>query len=252
MDYLFSGAYNYYYLVLILQGYCVYHSYRRGTHSKWVWIIVFLPLIGCVVYIFQEIIKRRHISEITGRVGELVNPGGRISDLEKQLQFSNTFNNRVALADAYLEAGMNQKALDLYETSLQGLFENNEHVIKQLIYAYYALERYEDIVKIAPRVRNSVNFSKTRANLLYAFALEKTGNTTQPEIEYQAMNHRYANFEARYHYGLFLLKQQRREDAALVFYDMVEEGRHMSRREKGDGAAWIAKAEQEWKTIMKQ
>lgn len=252
MGYLYYIFSSYYIVVLILQAVCVLHSIRRGNQQKWIWIIVFLPLIGSLAYIFTEIVKRRHVSDLQSKVTTLVNPKGRISDLEKQFKFSPTFTNRVALADAYLENGMTERAIELYEQSLEGVFKDNEHVIKQLIHAYYSVNRFEDIVKIAPKVRNGMNFSKTQTNLLYAFALEKTGDLAQLEKEFKAMNHRYTNYEARYRYGDFLLRQNRKEEAALIFYDIMEEGQNMSRREKGDGAIWINKAGEEWRKIMQQ
>jgi hypothetical protein len=46
------------------------------------------------------------------------------------------------------------------------------------------------------------------------------------------MKARYAHFDARYEYGLFLLRQQRPADARQVFAGIVQEAENMSRREK--------------------
>ncbi|MCC6370669.1 MAG: PLDc N-terminal domain-containing protein [Bacteroidia bacterium] len=245
-----GGLYEYYYLVIILQAICVFHSIRKGNQSKWIWIIVFLPFVGSLAYIFTEIVKRQHVTSIQSTVVNMVNPTGRISDLEKQFKYSNTFVNRCALADAYLQNGENERAIELYEPGLTGVFQNNEHVIKQLMVAYYNLGRYQDVVNLAPKVSSTMNFSKTRNNLLYAFALEKTGKTDLVEKEYKNMNHRFSNYEARYNYGCFLLRQNRKEDAGLVFYDVVEEGQQMNRREKGENGIWIDKSKEEWSKLM--
>ena len=65
------------------------------------------------------------------------------------------------------------------------------------------------------------------------------------------MNHRYSNFEQRYHYGCFLLRQNRGQDAAGVFHEMVEEAQQMSRKELGQGRAWVNKAHEELGKLMK-
>ena len=248
----FENLYNYYYLVLILQGLCVFHSIKRGTQSKWLWLIVFLPLIGCIIYVFSEVIKKRHVSVVQNTVQTIANPGGRINELEKRFKFSDTFANRVALADAYLASNANEKAIALYEPALTGVFDDNEHVVKQLIQAYYNLGQYGKIVAIAPKVTKTFDFSKHRANLLYALALQELGKSAEAEKEFNAMNHRFSNYEARYCYGNFLLKQKRKEDAALVFHEIVDEAQHMSRKEKGSSKVWIDKAEREWSTIMNE
>ncbi|HXB42189.1 MAG TPA: tetratricopeptide repeat protein [Bacteroidia bacterium] len=247
---IFENLYEYYYLVLILQGICVFHSIRKGNQSKWIWIIVFLPLIGCIAYLFTEIIKRRHVSSLQEGMATLVNPGGRIKDLEKKFTFSDTHANRVALADAYLESGLYEKAAELYEPTLKGMFYDNEHVVKQLIIAYHHLGKPEKLIEIAPRIKNVVDFSTSKSNLLYALALEQTGKFDLAEKEYKAMNHRFSNYEARYQYGDFLLHLNRKEDAALIFNDMVEEAEQMNRKEKGNNTIWIDKAKTELKRIL--
>jgi hypothetical protein len=250
VGFFFENYSYYYYFVLGLQAICVIHCLRRGTQNKWIWLIVFLPLIGSIAYIFTEIIKKQHVSSVGSNIGNVLNPGGKIEKLEKNFRFTDTFTNRMALAEAYLENGMTQKAIDLYEPGLKGMFSDNELLIKQLILAYYRVERYEDIVRIAPRIVNTLDFSKSQANLLYALSLEKTGKNDLAEKEFRSMNHRYSNYEARYHYGKFLLAQNRYEDAAAVLHDIVDEAQHMNRGEKGSSKVWIDKAKQEWNKLM--
>jgi hypothetical protein len=252
MSNLLTYAYSYYYIVLILQGICVFHSIRKGNQAKWIWIIIMVPLIGCVIYICTEIIKRRHVNSIQSGVVSIVNPGGRIKDLEKKFNFSDTFATRTALADAYLESGMYDKAIELYEPALHGLFHNNEHVVSQLILAYYYVKRYADVVKIAPRIANTMNFSKSKTNLLYALSLEQVGNLNEAEKQFMNMNHRFSNFEARYTYGEFLLRDKREDHAALIFQDILDEAQHMNRNEKGRSVVWIGKAKSAYSKLKQR
>jgi hypothetical protein len=242
MTNLITYAYSYYYIVLILQGICVFHSVRKGNQAKWIWIILVFSFVGCIVYICTEIIKRRHVNSIQSGVINIVNPSGRIKELEKKFNFSDTFATRTALADAYLESGMHEKAIELYEPALNGLFSNNEHVVNQLILAYYHVKRYADVVRIAPRIENTLNFQKSKANLLYALSLEQVGNLNEAEKQFMNMNHRFSNFEARYNYGEFLLRDKREDHAALIFQDILDEAQHMNRNEKGRSVIWIEKA----------
>jgi len=236
---------NYYYFILILEAICVFHAIKNGNQGKWIYIIVFLPLIGCLVYFFTEILNKRQVSSLQSDVVNIVNPGAKIKELEKRFKFSDTLANRTALADAYLERGMNDNAIELYEPALKGLFENNEHIINQLIKAYFALERYQDIVTIAPRIANSFNFSKNRPAILYALALEKTGNLEQAEKQFKSLNHRFSNYEARYHYGQFLIRLNRFQDAELIYSDIVNEASNMSRKDMRESKVWIDKVSKE-------
>ncbi len=246
----FSNFYDYYYIILLLQAICAIHSIRRGTQSKWLWIIVFLPVVGSIAYIFTEIIKKRDFDNVQSNVVNIVNPTGRIKALEEQFKFSNTFANRVALADAYFAGGKLEKAVELYEQGLTGLFEDNEHVISQLIQAYYQFEQYEKILSIAPRISKAIEFPKSRACLLYALSLAKAGQTKEAETFFLKLNNRYANYEARYLYGEFLINNQRKEEAALVLHEIIEESQNLNRREKAASKEWIEKATSTWHAIM--
>ncbi|WP_207531895.1 hypothetical protein [Desertivirga arenae] len=236
---------NYYYFIIGLQAVCVFHAMKNGNQGKWIYLIVFLPVIGCLIYLFTEVINKRHVSSIQSDVVNIVNPGARIKELERKFKFSETLANRQALADAYLEKGLYEQAIDLYEPALTGLFENNEHIINQLIRAYFAKERYEDILRIAPRIAGSFNFSKNRSALLYALALEKSGKAEEADKQFKALNHRFSNYEARYNYGQFLIRSDRIKEADSLFSTIVNEASQMSRKDMRDSKVWIDKAAKE-------
>src|SRR5947208_14530770 len=118
---------NYYYTIIGLQAICVIHCIRKGRANNWIWLIVFLPLIGCMVYIFTEIFTSRDIRTVQSGMTSVFNPGGSVRRLEENLRFADTFANRVALADACLLIGNTDRAIELYESSLSGNFTENEH-----------------------------------------------------------------------------------------------------------------------------
>ena len=236
---------NYYYLVIGLQAICVFHSIKKGNQQKWIWLIVFLPVIGSIAYIFSEMLTKRDISGVQSNIGSIINPGGRIKDLERRLEFANTFENKVALADAYLAAGMTDEAIALYDSCLTGLFSDNEYVIMRLIDAYYVKERFEDIVKIAARILRSVDFAKSHAHVLYALSLERLGQVDMAEKEFQSMNGSFSNFEARFNYGQFLIRSERINEAIDLYNEIVQEGQHMTSGEKRNHRVWFGKAKDE-------
>ncbi|TXJ25824.1 MAG: hypothetical protein E6Q24_13105 [Chitinophagaceae bacterium] len=236
---------NYYYISLILQAICVIHCIRRGNQNKWIWIIVFLPVIGCLVYIFSEILTGRELRQVSSGMGAVLNPSASVRKLEEQLRFSDTFQNRIALADAYLQKGETQKAIELYESSHTGVFTENEHLLRQLIIAYNAVGRYDDIIPLAQKIYRSPQFARSRAHLLYAIALDKTGRPEQAEKEFQTMAGRFGYYEQRYYYGLFLIRGGREQEATRLFNAIVEEGRHLSSQERSMNREWISRAKDE-------
>jgi hypothetical protein len=249
---LFSGGY-YYYVILALQAFCLVQSFRRGTQGKWLWVIICLPVLGSVIYIYNEMIngtnnfRRYHKPRID--VVSVINPGAKLKKLEENLRFTDTFANKVQLADAYLEAGLTDKAIDLYNASLSGAFAENEHVLAQLIMAYSAKHRYDQVIPIAKRIYRLPQFARSKAHLAYAVALEHTGQIEPAENEFKLMKGRYSYFEQRYQYGLFLTRQERFEDARKIFGDMLNEEPHLSAVERKSNRNWLAKAKEELRKI---
>ncbi|MGZ4118539.1 MAG: PLDc N-terminal domain-containing protein [Bacteroidia bacterium] len=240
---LFGG--NFYYLIIALQAICVFHCVRKGNQGKWIWIIVILPGIGSLIYIFTEIITRRDINNVQSNISTIIYPVGRIKDLERKLEFSNTFDNKVALADAYLASGSVEKAISLYESCLTGIFNDNEYVISKLVIAYYKVEQYEDAIKWGQKLLKSTEFNKSQAHIIYALSLEKSGKTELAENELKSMKGKYSNFECRLNYGQFLVRNNKEEQAKEVFNEILHEASHIKGGEARNNNVWFRKTREE-------
>lgn len=240
---------EYYIVILALQAYCAYHSYKRGTHQKWIWLIVFLPLVGSVIYHFSEVFSFSQVSRVQTGITTLINPGGVIKRLEENLRFTDTFKNRVALADAYLSAGQKERAIQLYESSLTGAFTENEHVLMQLVSAYYYSGRHSDAISAARKICKQPQFNRSSSHTVYAMALAASGDDVAAEKEFISMSGKYSYFENRYQYGLFLAAKDRIEEASNIFDAIVQEGSYLSGYERRNNRQWVQSAKAELKKL---
>jgi hypothetical protein len=59
------------------------------------------------------------------------------------------------------------------------------------------------------------------------------------------MNSKFAYFEPRYHYGLFLLRSNRQQEARELFTNIVDEFRHLTSREKRASRQWVSLTKEE-------
>jgi hypothetical protein len=244
----FQGSY-YYYITIGLQIICAVHSINRGTQNKWIWIIIFLPVIGSLIYLYSEVLANRRFSKPDINVGAIINPGGKLKKLEDEVKFTDTFANRIKLADAYLDAGMTDRAIELYTTSLTGAFAENEHVLAQLVIAYFRVQRYDDAIATAKKIYKLPQFIRSKAHIAYAQALELAGNTEQAENEFKVMKGRYSYYGPRYEYGLFLVRAGRDDEAAVIFQDMLTEEPQLSSVEKKSNRVWFSKAKDELRKL---
>jgi len=244
----FGNSYLYY-IEIALQVICALHCIRRGNQNRWLWIIIFLPMVGCLIYIFSEIRPGRNIRTPQIDIVAVVNPGVKVKKLEETLRFSDTFDNKIKLADAYLAAGDTNQAVELYEKSLTGAFAENEHGLAQLAAAYFGQERYNDVINTLKKIQKTQSFQNSRAHILFAKALEQAGNTEQAETEFKMMKGRYSNFEQRYEYVLFLERADRIEEAVALLEQMLEEAPQLSSMERRNNRVWLSKSKEELKKL---
>ncbi|TAD84981.1 MAG: hypothetical protein EAY75_12100 [Bacteroidetes bacterium] len=238
-----NSEYSIFYIITIaLQVVCAIHCVKKGTQQKWIWLIVFLPVAGSLVYLFSEVFTRRDLQHVQLGVGAVLNPSGTIKKLEERLAFADTFQNRMLLADAELAAGHTKKAIARYESSLAGNFSENEHVLLQLCLAYSATEQWEKAVHVGRKVYKTPQFLRSKVHIAFAQALAQYGQLDEAEVEFRKMGGRYANFEARYQYGIFLAQQNRLAEAKQLWQQLTEEDKHLSGTQKRENRAWTQMA----------
>ncbi|MDP9081010.1 MAG: hypothetical protein M3O71_26635 [Bacteroidota bacterium] len=153
------------------------------------------------------------------------------------------------LADAYLAAAQYEKAAELYNASLTGAFAENEHALAQLMIAYFELQQYEEVIPIGKKLYKLPQFARSKAHLAYAMSLESLGRIEEAEAEFKAMKGRYSYFEQRYQYALFLIRNNRDQDAAAILSEMLNEEPHLGQVEKRSNRKWFALAKNELKNI---
>jgi len=241
-----------YFLIVALQVFCVYHILKNENDWKWILFIIFVPALGSLVYIVSKVFNQKKIGQefkaVQSDFGNILNPTGRIKELEKQVEFSDTFVNKVALGDAYLVNKKFDEAIATYESSLNGVFEEDSHVNHQLMNAYFHKEAYREVIQIAERAqKNTATFQKSNARVLYALSLEKIGELDDAESIFKSMNGQYSDLEPRIIYGQFLARQNRMEDAKRIFDEIVKEGEHMGKVELRGKRQWLQQAKVELK-----
>ncbi|MND57524.1 hypothetical protein D3C80_486530 [compost metagenome] len=100
-------------------------------------------------------------------------------------------------------------------------------------------ERFSDIVTIARKIYNQLKFARSREHMIYALALEQTGDIAKADKEFKMMNGSFSYYEHRYQYGLFLERNEKIEEARLLFEEITEEETHLSAQERRMNRKWF-------------
>ncbi len=222
----------YYYLIIALQVYCLYHLYNNRNAYYWWFIILFLGPIGCVIYLITQVYNKRDAEKITSEITHIINPTKKIKDLEKQLQFSESYQNRVNLADALLENKDYNNAISNYLEAIEGNMQNDFYVIKQLIEAYFNIEDCESVVLYAEKIKEHSEFKKSRSQFLYGLALERLGKFDEAETNLRSIDIRYSFYNERLIFAKFLISRKKETEAKEILEEIYTESQHMTKPNK--------------------
>ena len=219
----------FYYLGIALQAYCVYHCITNRNSYYWIFAIIFLPILGAFLYLFINVLNKREIDKVQDDIVSVINPTRKITNLEKKFKFSATFENQVALADAYLEVGLNDKAIDHYKGSLKDVFQNDFYVQSKLLEAYYKASQIDDAIVTAEKIKDNKSFRKSPASFLYALALEKKGEIAKAEELLSHFDAPYSNYQERYELAQFYIRNKKSQASSDLINDMMRESESMSK-----------------------
>ena len=218
-----------YFLILALQGFCIYHTYKNRNEHYWYYLIIFLPVIGCVIYLLTQVFSKGDISKIQTNVVNVVNPTKKITDLQKRVQFSDTYQNRVLLADAYLQIKDYNHAIEQYEYVLKGNYKSDVPVAKRLLEAYFYKEDFSSVIKCAKQIKESPIFKGSESQFFYGLALENLGESSKAEENLRAIDQRYSNYSERLQLAKYYLDKEEDAKAKEILNEISEESQHFSK-----------------------
>lgn len=220
----------YYYFIIALQVYCIFHVFRYRNPFYWILIILFLPLIGSAIYLITQVYNKRDATKIQDNIVTIINPTKKIKDLEKKLQFSETYQNHVNLADAYLENQDYSKAIPHYLDALHDNLQSDLYATKQLITCYYKVEDYDKVIWYAETIKDNSEFIKSKSQFFYGLALEKQGRLDEAEWNLKQIDIRYSFYEERFVLAKFLLHRNKKEEAKTILDDIFMESQNMTKQ----------------------
>ena len=131
-------------LILGAQVLCVTHVVRTGRPFWWIYLIVFAPLVGTIVYLAVEILPGLYrgptARQVASRVVRVVDPYRGVREAWRRLELSPTVQNKTALAEEYLAAGQPQDAVALYREALTGIHATDPSLMLGLSRALFRSE----------------------------------------------------------------------------------------------------------------
>jgi hypothetical protein len=234
---------------VVLQVICLVHVVRTGRPYWWLWIILLLPGVGCLVYFLAELLPDMQRSPTVRRVGTdlvtIVDPGRSVRMLEEELEVADTVTNRRSLARGYVKAGRYDEAVELYRSCLKGVFEDDVGLSLELAFALFLSGAYDEAKQRLEQLgETELGIRAPERNLLYARTLEQMGDVDAALQQYEAIVRQSSGEETRCRYALLLEKAGEVEKAREAFAEIVKRAKRSPRYYRRAQKPWIDVARQ--------
>ncbi|MFL5728659.1 MAG: CDC27 family protein [Cytophagaceae bacterium] len=216
-------GFGYYTPVLILQAFCLYHAYKNNNQQKWYWIILFFPLGGCLIYLYDNFYSRNKLKSFSEVAKNIVNSNRRIEQLEREVKFNDNVTNKINLADAYMTVDRYEEAVKLYESCLTGFRSDDPFVQMKLLSAYYQHKNYKKVIELGQKLSGYKDFKNSEQRIALAWAYYFENDHAKCLEVFKDCNRTFTNYKHRVEYSKALLQLNKPEEAEGVLASLLEE-----------------------------
>lgn len=235
---------------LFFQVFFAVHAARTGRAQYWIYIIIFFPGVGCLIYFFTEYLpdlqQSRRMRQFKTEISHTLNPGKHLKRLQEQVEVTPSVKNKKLLAEAYVNLGLFDDAILLYKSCQEGAHKNDLHLLEGLSCAYFfkgdfaTAEGYLDKV-----LAHSETIKPDPFKLLLARCREALGKDEHTEALYKQVVKTFSGEEARIRYALFLKARGRIVEADQLFDETLKNARLSPKYYRKAQKPWIEMARTE-------
>jgi hypothetical protein len=240
----------YWLLPILLQVALVVHVIRTGRNTLWIWLIVFVPLVGGLAYFVVEILPgvfgSRTARQAASGFKKTIDPTRDLRQAQRRLEATDSIESRRRLADELSEHGKYDAAIEHYRAGLTGIYTHEPVLLLGLANALFnkgqpgeARQALDDLIEHNP------DFKSPDGRLLYARALEGEGDIDKAASEYETVIKYFSGAEARYWYGMFLKRAAKQQQAGEVFEQLLKDSQLATPHYRKTQKTWLDKAKKE-------
>ena len=206
---------------------CVVHMIRTNNIFPWIYVVVFLPSVGPLIYFFMVIVpgmtRSRTAQQLQRGAARAIDPNKDFRAAMREVEMVGSVDAKRALADQLMQRGQYADAIEIYRNALQGQFSTDPALLVGLARAQLlsgdgagAQASLDTLQAADPK------FVSEGAHMIYARALELQGKNEEAADEYKRLVPYFAGEEARTRYGQLLARLGRAEEAHAMFAQVVK------------------------------
>lgn len=243
----FPGAYSIPAVAdLIFKIICALHVVRTGRNTSWIWLIIIFPFGGPLIYFISEMWPDLRAGRGSIKFTLPKSPEKLITELKEELEYSNTVENRMKLARAYVAAKQFDEAVETLSSCLRGAFKDDPLLLFELAETYFEAGQFQLALDLLARL-DAVKSKHALAErvILRARAYEGLGQVGLAKEHYEHALVTSTGEEARVRYALLLEKAGDVEAADKLFQETVNHGKRGGGAYRRFNRAWIKTAREQ-------
>ena len=233
---------------IFVQVVLIIHCVKTGRNQIWIWVLALLSIPGAIAYIAVELLPdllgNRRTKRAVRDVKGVLDPERELRKAERVALVSGDVASRQRYAEELSKQGRHAEAADVYRTLLTGLYETDPSLMLGLARAQFdsadaagAKETLEALIAANP------DFKSADGHLLFARAVEATGDADKALEEYRVLADYFPGGEAAVRYARLLSQQGRADDARRVLRELVDRMSLAPPHVRKAQQAWLSEAE---------
>ncbi|HEY9720426.1 MAG TPA: tetratricopeptide repeat protein [Oscillatoriaceae cyanobacterium] len=231
----------------ILQILAAIHVLRTGRNYFWLWIILFFPLLGALIYLLAEVLPYRSPTRLSNPFPALLDaviPGRELRRLQENLARSNTVTNRQQLAEYYVRRKQYDEAVRLYESCLSGVFRDDPDIYLNLARVHVLAGNHAQAQPLLDKMAAIAPAHETQKRDYWMGRIaEETGDRARALAIYDRMRTSGPiNEETRVRLAGLLEERGERERAKELYTEVVRRMRSANNNYRREQKDWLSMA----------
>ena len=237
-------------LSLAIQVALIIHVIRTGRNQLWILAIALLPGAGWLAYIIAEILPgmlgSRGARRASRQVRRLIDPDRDLREASAAVEFSGNVDARRRLGEQLYQRGDHAQAVEVYAGGLRGVFEHDPTLLAGLARAQFAAGDFSAARSTLERLaaHNPAAVSP-ETGLLYARALEDSGDTAAALAQYAVISPGFPGAEARLRHALLVRKTGDAAEASRMLRELLRAAELAPAHYRRAQAQWLERAARE-------
>lgn len=237
-------------LTVALQVIAVVHLFRTGRNMTWLFLIILVPMVGCIAYFIIEVLPSLNQSpaarKALRRAQQAIDPTRALREGSLNYERSQNIESAARLAGELTKAGRHSEAIRICTEARTGLFEDDPKILLALANAQFAADDHNGAIATLDYLRDkNPGFRSADGHLVYARALEASGATDRAIEEYSALANYYPGAEARVRQAILYKKLGDTARANELFAAVLKDARLAPKHFQRSEREWIELAKRE-------